>query len=51
MPSPPGESETLSPCLGMEEVDYGSDTSVHDGERTMSDTPMPEEQPLMATVP
>ena len=32
-------------------MDYGRDTSVHDGERTMSDIPMPEKQPLMATLP
>ena len=51
MPSPIAESDSISFYLGLDEVDYGSDTSVHDGKRTMSDTPMHEEQPLMATVP
>ena len=51
MATPNKESETLHSFLGMEEVDYGSDTSVQGDKRTMSESPVPEDKPLSAPNP
>uniref|UniRef100_A0AAV1TUL9 Uncharacterized protein n=1 Tax=Peronospora matthiolae TaxID=2874970 RepID=A0AAV1TUL9_9STRA len=52
MSSPPNESKAPCDYLGLEEeVDYGSDTSVHVDTGTISDSLMPEAKPSNAPNP
>ena len=52
MASPPHESPTLSPYLGLdEELDYGGDIDVLGDERTFSNPSVSEVRPLSAPNP
>ena len=52
MALPPNESRTLSSYLDFDEdVDYGSDTSVHGDDGISSHSAVPEARPLTASNP